>query len=201
MKRIGFIDGRRIAGWSFPATATPGNGQVITINDPSIIAGGTITGRRIVYNATGDKTGAPTVTPDTVDFNISGNCEAAYGRSTYIGMSGDPTITYLAGHFIYMDDIGAAATIAYMCALHLGVNVTNAPTTGSTFMRAYSHGGAVQSFAWFPSANGITNLFHFEQHVAPIGVQTAGAAAITNWCPIAVRLGAGTRYMIMGDIA
>lgn len=199
MKRIGFIDGRRIAGWVFPANATPGNGQVMTVLDPSTPVGSYTRGRHLSYTATGDKTGAGnTLEADSVALAISGNSQNAYGRATYISASGDPVINYLSGHFIYMGDIGASAVIKKICALDMGVNVTNAPTEQSTFIRAYSHGGEVRSFAWLPSSQGITYLFEFEQAVAPMGVNTPGGGTLnfTNWRLIKIRVAGGDRYLV-----
>ena len=192
MKRIGFIDGRRVAGFAFPATATPGNGQVMTVRDPSIGALHN-RGMRIDYRQTGVKTGAGRVDGLGVDMIVSADSPYVNTMAHYIAWVGTPTVVYATGGFWYLDNPGAGNNLVQYCALMLGMNVTNPPTK-STFMRVYGHGGAVDSVIWLANSAGtpIAHLLDFEGLASPI---SAGTDSVNVTHKIAVRLGVTTKYL------
>ncbi|GAG94134.1 unnamed protein product, partial [marine sediment metagenome] len=86
------------------------------------------------------------------------------------------------GQFIYMSDIGSA-TVSNWMGLMLGLEIDNAPTTDSAFIRVYSHGTeAVGSVLFMANSGGtpITNLLDFEGGVSPVFVgdcTTTGSVA------------------------
>jgi len=193
MKRIGFIDGRRIAGWSFPATAVPGPGQVQTIVDQS-------TGVRfnrglfIDYRQTGIKTGAGRVDGLGVDMIVSADSPYANTMAHYVSFVGTPTVGYATGGYWYLNNPGAGNLLNHYCGLMLGIDVTNPPAGRSAFMRVFGHGGAVDAVIWLANAGGamITNLLYFEGGVSP---WVAGAVGGAQDQKIRVSVGGVARYI------
>lgn len=181
MKRLGFIDGRRVAGWSFPATATPGNGQVMTINDRSAGGTGDVYGQTINYNAIGAKTGHPFVGPLSLNLNVIGGAAPTPGYQAGLSISTSLAAALhsagLYGMFIYMNALGAGATVTEHCALSLNMNNTVAPTSFSTFLRCYAHGAGhpVESVISLPSSVGIEYLVDIRHGVLPLVLAAPGA--------------------------
>jgi len=192
LKRVGFIDGRRVSGWRFPANATPGNGQAMVITDPSI---GALHNRgvHLTYNQSGAKTGAGRVDGLGVDMIVSANSPYVNTMAHYIAWSGTPVVAYATGGFWYLDNPGAGNNLVQYCGLMLGMDVTNPPVK-STFMRVYGHGGAVGSVIWLANSAGtpITNLLDFEGLASPI---SAGTDSVNVTHKIAMLLGATTKYL------
>ncbi|GAJ06028.1 unnamed protein product, partial [marine sediment metagenome] len=134
MKRIGFIDGRRIAGWSFPANATPGNGQVVDITDNSLGEVGNVQGRCLKFRAKGAKTGTPFVHADKIELYPEGNTLWLAGHGIHVETPvGSPVMDSLWAQDIYMDRLGTADVAEY-CGISIGMNATNAPTLWSAFI-------------------------------------------------------------------
>jgi len=160
MKRIGFIDGRRVAGWSFPATTTPGDGQVITINDPSTIASGTIHGIHINYTASGIKTGG-TVMPLAVTLAVTGDTPYAYAMRVTTAAVANKTMEMLMGLDIYMGDAGTAVGRFY--AFNLGMVHNSVPLDQVGFMRLRNHGArTMSSVIRLEGTNPVARLFDLQ---------------------------------------
>lgn len=133
MKRIGFIDGRRVAGWTFPATAAPGNGQVVTIDDRSPAD---CYGKRIVYNVLAAKTGLYTAAHQ-IEVNFKADVMLGYGARIHIQSSGNPTIIHGAGLEVYMNEAGDNCS-GWMCA-DLNFNTEGAPAGRYGFIKCRAH--------------------------------------------------------------
>lgn len=182
MKRIGFIDGRRIAGWSFPANATPGNGQVVDVTDPSVGAVGDIAAQILRYRPTGDKTGNTYSIARSINVYPEGDTYILEGLSIYYDNPvGSGTFGIWWGLDIYMQAIGALAAVGYMNGITIGMNYTNATANpvATSFIRAYTHGAvAMPSFVNI-GGSGMTNLIEFMRSVAPFlnGAVGAGQTA------------------------
>lgn len=160
MKRIGFIDGRRVAGWRFPATATPGNGLVLTIVDPSIIASGDNRGVYISYTASGKKTGG-TVAPLGVNLAITEDTPYGYGIRIDTAAVADKTMEMLMGLDVYMHDAGTAVGRYY--ALNLGMEHNSEPAGEVGFMRLRNHGTrTMDSVLRLEGTNPCTRLFDLQ---------------------------------------
>lgn len=168
MKRIGFIDGRRVAGWAFPATAVPGNGQVKRIYDPS--TGAVFNrGQFIDYRQTGIKTGGGRVDAHGIDMTISASCPYVNTMAHYIAWSGIPTVGEATGGFWYLSNPGAGNNLVNYFGLSLNMDVTNPPSSKSTMMRVYCHGGTIGSVILLGNSGGtpFDNLLEFLAGVPP----------------------------------
>lgn len=193
MKRIGFIDGRRVAGWTFPATATPGNGQVLTINDLSVITSGYSRGVYIDYTQTGVKGGGAWVVPLAIDLTLVGDVGFAFAQSIGIAFSGAAIANYGGGIYIYLND-PADGSVVHYCGLMIGIDAENAPSGTSCFMRVYGHGGAVDTVIWLANGAGtpITYLLDFEGLASPI---SPGSDSTNVTYKIAMRVGESPQYL------
>lgn len=113
IKRVGFIDGRRVAGWRFPANASPGVGQVMTIVDPSLIAAGTNRGLYINYTQSGAKTGSASVRGLAIDLTISADVPNIGAIDLYRADIDNKAISRLSAIEIYSGNRGNAVTTQY----------------------------------------------------------------------------------------
>lgn len=165
MKRIGYIDARRIAGFTFPATATPGNGLVLTIVDPSIIASGTNRGIHLDYNHSGVKAGG-SVSAIGVELNIAAAAEYVNGIDVYVDTSDDPDVTWIAGMGVYMADSGSGTVIGHMC-LDLGKESTNQGVDRDCFIRFRTHAGQTKDVFRLEGAEMAEYLVHVDYPGAP----------------------------------
>lgn len=186
--RIGYIDARRIAGFTLPANATPGDGQVVDITDPSLGATPSIVGQMMKFRPTGDKVGNVYVTGRQIELYPQGNCGWLAAHGIYVAMPvGTPIMHTLWGQDIYMERLGAGNAIGEYCGVSIGMDNTNTPISRAAFLRCYSHGSnPMQDFAYLPAALGITNLFRFEHQVIPLI-----AAAVGGSQPLKIRVDVG----------
>lgn len=178
MKRIGFIDGRRIAGWNFPATATPGNGQVVDVTDPSEGATGSVVAQTLKYRPTGDKTGSDYSIGKRIDVYPQGDLFILEGLQIHFhDPIGAGTFERWWAFDIYLDAIGALATVREISAITVGMNYTN-PTVlpHSAFLRLYTHGAVPVPAAIRIAGSGVDSLFYFQRSVTPIAVGAVGGA-------------------------
>lgn len=191
MKRIGFIDGRRVAGWSFPATATPGNGQVMNITDPSTPASGIRRGAYINYTQSGVKTGSAEVDAFAIDLALNAAVPTAYGQAIYLSSSGDPTIAFVSGLSFYIDNLGSG--LSGFAAIDIGLALSDAPPTRHCFMRLRNHVGTIVADGIrIEGSNPITNLLYFLTATQPI-ISAAVGGAQNQKIRISI---AGTPYYI-----
>lgn len=191
--RIGYIDARRIAGFTFPANATPGDGQVVDITDPSAGAVGNVTGQLLKFRPTGAKTGNPYVTARQIELYPQGDSGYLAAHGIYVETPvGSPNLNTLWGQDIYMCRLGTCV-VSEFCGISIGMDNTNNPVSRAAFLRCYSHGSSpMQDFAYLPAALGITNLFRFEHQVIPLI-----AAAVGGVQALKIRVDvAGTPYYI-----
>lgn len=171
MKRIGYIDGRRIAGFNLAGAAAL-NGMALTIRDLLTFTTEYGHGRGIYLNFT--QVGAKGVLSYSdalaIEYILAGDVTYANAINISMNFSGTPTCGYYAGLQIYGENPGAGNALNYYVALMLGLDVENAPLIGSHFMRVFGHGGAVTSVIWLANTSGsfITNLLKFEGVAAPL---------------------------------
>jgi len=168
MKRIGFIDGRRVAGWQFPATAVPGNGQVIDVTDPSFGAIGSIAAQTIKYRPTGAKTGVNYSQAQSIEVFPQGDTYLLHGQSIYFAAPvGTPAIHRYIGLDIFMEPLGGAV-VSEIAGISIGINNTDPATAAyGCFLRCYAHAAVLPAFARI-AGEGVTNLFYFQRAVAPM---------------------------------
>lgn len=170
MKRIGFIDGRRIAGWRFQASATPGVGQIEDVTDPGVGATGSVTAKTLRYRPTGNKTGNIYSVARAIEVYPEGDTYILEGLSIYYDNPiGAGTFGIWWGLDIYMQAIGALAAVGYMNGITIGMNYTNATLNpvATSFIRAYTHGAVAMPSLINIGGSGMTNLVEFMRSVAP----------------------------------
>ena len=194
MKRIGFIDGRRVAGWHFPATATPGNGQVVDVTDPSVGAS-SVAAQTLRYRPTGNKTGNIYSVAKSIDVYPQGNTYILEGLSIYFD---NPVGAGVFGKWwaldIYMQAIGAAATVSELAGITIGMNYTNPSTAvNSAFLRLYTHGAVPMPAAIRIAGSAVDALVFFQRCVTPVLNAPVGAV---NSKKIRVRFGDGGDFFI-----
>lgn len=182
MKRIGFIDGRRVAGWHFTATATPGNGQVVDVHDPSAGATGSISAQTLRYRPTGVKEGAAYYVAKTIEVYPSGDLghvsAILEGLSIYFASpgAGARNLGRWWALDVYMEEV-MGHTVHEIHGLAIGMNYTN-PTTlpHSAFIRCQTHGAVPMPAAIRITGSGVTNLFYFQRCVTPVLNAPVGVA-------------------------
>jgi len=133
MKRIGYIDGRRISGWSFLNTDTPGDGQLVTINDRSPAS---CFGKKIVYNVLTAKTGLYARAHE-IEVNLNADTVLGYASRISMQTSGNPVVIHGAGLEVYMNDPGDN-TSGWMC-LDLNFNCVGTPAGRYGFIKCRPH--------------------------------------------------------------
>jgi len=141
MKRIGYIDGRRVAGWSFPANASPGNGLVLNVVDPSTIASGYARAIYINYTNSGAKTGTAELNPLTIDVDSSADVPHIFPISIYIGALTGAEVNHAAGIYMYLDS--TAGTLEQKHGIWLQMVATGA--TYADFLSVHNMGGTPRS--------------------------------------------------------
>jgi len=194
-KRVGYIDGRRLGGWSFPATASPGNGQVLTIADNAVITTGNLRGLFVDYTQGGAKTGASTeVDAIGINLNVAADVPYVYGLSIYTEPNKDdedPTMIFCAPIAIYSEDLGSA-TCQYYVMVDLGKNSTNVASVVDAFIRMKTHAGTTTSGIYVDGKQS-----YFLDFADIEGPCTAGDAATSGpkaW-KISVRCGEDQGYI------
>ncbi|MBA7669595.1 hypothetical protein ES703_77726 [subsurface metagenome] len=174
MKRIGFIDGRRVAGWHFTATATPGNGQVVDVHDPSAGATGSISAQTLKYRSIGTKTGAAYYVARTIEVHPGGDLDSVSGilEGLNITFASPGAGALNLGRWwaldIFVNDV-MGHTVHEIHGLAIGMFYDN-PTTlpHSAFIRCQTHGAVpMPAFARI-TGSGVTNLFYFQRCVHPV---------------------------------
>jgi hypothetical protein len=168
--------------------------QNITVNDATATTGGDAAGLHLGVTYTGDHTGTGWKTAIAIDYQITGNNAYGFAQSIWIGDCGDAVINYLVGQYIYMEDVGGSATVAYSYNLSLNQNAANATYAG--FIRVYGHSGTTHSVIHFANNAGttITNFLHFEGLASPL-TANAGTAAAADGYIIACDIGGVTYYL------
>lgn len=136
MKRIGFIDGRRIRGFTLSG-AVALDGQRLDISDVIEVASGTTRGVYINYTQSGTKTGSAQVNALAVDMGIAADVPYAYGISISLDTIDDKTVGFLSGLSIYWEDYGDALTHSVM--IDLGKNSVHEPADRNCFFRCREH--------------------------------------------------------------
>lgn len=140
IKRVGFIDGRRVAGWRFPANASPGVGQVMTIVDPSLIATGTNRGLQINYTQSGAKTGTAQVGGLGIELTISADVPTACGLKLYRADIDNKTIARLSAIEIYSAKRGNGITAQYDIMIGRDSNAVLTGPGNDAFIYFREHG-------------------------------------------------------------
>jgi len=175
MKRIGFIDGRRVAGWHFPATAVPGNGQVVDVTDPSAGATGDVAAQTLRYRPTGDKTGAPYSIARTIEVYPEGDSFLLVGLRIYYHNPVDGDFNSWRALDIYMQPIGAVATVRETTGIVIGMFYDNATALPhSAFIHLYAHGAEPIPAAIRIGGSGAQWLFYFQRSVDPVVIGNVG---------------------------
>lgn len=136
MKRIGFIDGRRVAGFTLRGTIAL-NGINIPITDTATPSSGYMRGLYLNYTQSGIKTGSAEVAPLSIALAVAANVPRGMCISLYTAAIANKTIDGLHAIDVYMDDPGTACNRYY--ALNLGQAHTNAAAE-SGFIRMRNHG-------------------------------------------------------------
>ncbi|MBA7705363.1 hypothetical protein ES703_114191 [subsurface metagenome] len=168
MKRIGFIDGRRVAGWRFQASALPGNGQILDVTDPSAGAVGSVAVQTIKYRPTGDKTGVNYSQAQNIEVFPQGDTYLLHGQSIYFAAPvGTPTIHRYIGLDIFMERL-TGAVVSEIAGISIGINNTDPATAAyGCFLRCYAHAARLPAFARI-AGEGVTSLFYFQRAVPPL---------------------------------
>jgi len=136
MKRIGYIDGRRIAGFALKGT-TALTGINIPITDTATPSSGYMRGIRIGYTNSGTKTGSAEAVALALDLTVEADVPRAMCLSLYTAPIANKTVDGLHAIDVYMDDPGTACNRYY--ALNLGQAHNNAAAE-SGFIRMRNHG-------------------------------------------------------------
>ena len=176
MKRIGYIDGRRIAGFTKRGLLAT-DGMKIDIEDLSTISTGYEKGIYINYKQKGLKTGGD-VNPLTIDVSVE---ESAAGGvfpiSLYLAMTSGKNVGNLGFLATYMEDIGAGVIGNVMLA-DLARVITNLGASRDAFIRFRNHGAVAGKSGIYLEGypNIVTNLITFSHPVPPfIGAAVGGA--------------------------
>lgn len=170
MKRTGFIDGRRVAGWRFPATDAPGKGQVLTVNDYSPAAAYV---RELHYNILGAKT-ATYAMVDWVKISIQNTVVLGYGKWIDVDSVDNPTIAHFSAMVINMRDPGDNCD-GWMC-LDLNFFAVGTPSARYGYIKCRAHTAvtptAIMMLEGAPTATYL--LHHAQPAQGPFG---AGGAS------------------------
>ena len=194
MKRTGFIDGRRVAGWRLQATAAPGIGQIVDVTDPSVGATGDVTGSVFRFRPTGNKTGTPMVTGRQIELYPQGNALWLSAHGIYVALPvGAPVMNTLWGQDVYMERLGGALVDEY-CGISIGMDYTNAVQAGGfgTFLRLYTHGPTALPTCLRLAGAQSTVLFTLAQAMLP---WVTGAVGGAQSAKIAVDIAGTTMYI------
>lgn len=176
MKRIGYIDGRRIAGFTF-AGASALNGIQLDINDVTTISSGNNQGVFINYISSGVKTGGeinPLVINCAVTAHLVGNVNLA---SLYLAITSGKNVGNAGFLSAYAEDIGSG-TIGNVMLIDLMRVITNLAGTRDAFVRFRNMGAVAGKSGIYLEGypNIVTNLFTFSHPVPPfINAVTGGS--------------------------
>lgn len=174
MKRIGYIDGRRVAGFAFSG-ASALDGMKLNISDIGTPSSGINRGVYINYTQNGIKTGSAEVNCFAIDLALQKAVINAYPIALYISSSGNPAINLVSPISMYVDDLGTG--IGNFSCLDLGVAITNAPSGRFCFARLVRQGaGALLTDAFRLEAGPCTNLFNFAVNTDPIAAGAVGGS-------------------------
>ncbi len=192
--RIGYIDARRIAGFTFPANATPGDGQIVDITDPSLGATGNVKGSELKFRPTGDKTGAPYVVARQITLYPQGDANWLSAHRIDVETPiGAPVMNTLWASDIYMHALAGALVDEY-CGQSIGMNYTNAVQANgiACFQRFYTHGYVAMPYALYLAGAQATALFRLAQAMPP---WISGAVGGDQLEKIQVNVAGNVRYI------
>lgn len=189
MKRIGFIDGRRVAGWRFPATDSPGNGQVLTVDDYSPE---TAYPKTLKYTVLGVKTALYTIA-DWLEISIKNTVVLGYGKWIDVDSVDNPAIGHFSGQVINMRDPGDNCD-GWLCQ-DLNFFCVGTPAGRFSFIKCRTHTAVIPtSVISLEGAPNATYLLGIAQTTPPHYLGSADASgASTHHLKIMV---AGTEYRI-----
>jgi len=190
MKRIGFIDGRRIAGFKLAGTVAL-TGVNIPITDTATPSSGNMRGIHINYTQSGAKNGTAVINPLSIAVTISANVPYIFPFDITVEASANKTHTMISPINVYLKDVGNACQHA-ACAL-LGREITNVGIASDSFLWMRNH-GAVAATAFIKSTGIATYLLDFGGQ--DLGVPLAEATDSVNCShKLALRMPDGsTRY-------
>lgn len=192
-KRTGYIDGRRPAGWAFPASVSPGNGQVLTIVDNSIITTGSLAGLLVDYTQSGVKTGGE-VSAIGINLNVAADVPYVWGMKVYAEPNkgdADPEMIFCSPIAVYAEDLGSA-TCQYYVMVDLGKNSTNVASVVDAFMRMKTHAGTTTSGIFVDGKQ--TYFLDFADIEGPCTAGDAATSGPKSW-KISVRCGEDQGYI------
>jgi hypothetical protein len=182
MKRVGYIDGRRITGFTL-AGALAKDGMYLAVEDISTPSSGTVHAVKINYDQNGAKAGA-TAEAFCVMMTAKQAAQYAYAEAIHILSSGNPALGFVSPLSIYVDDQGTACT--NLVGLDMGFAVNNAPSGRHAFIRMRNDVGQIVKDAILIEGTApITNLFDFQIDSAPV-VDAAVATGQTKKLQIAI---------------
>ncbi len=196
MKRIGYIDARRVSGFTLSG-ASAKNGMELTISDLITQSSGYTRGLYINYTATGVKTGGE-VNAVGLDFTQASTIAAgmySYALSIYLAMSGNKNILgRLSAISIYIDAMGSGTLSGVVQALDIGIDASNA-VTGHNFGRFYVASGTLaQCFIFQGQA---TTFWNFVASNSCGCSSSSTAGSVTH--KIACAVGGATAYLHLFD--
>lgn len=191
MKRTGFIDGRRVAGFTLSGSSAL-NGMTLTIADSTTPASGYTRAMYINYTGSGAKTGSAEINCLGIDLALSAAVAGyAYNISLYLSSSGNPTLSFVSPISIYADDMGTGC--AGFVGIDIGLALSNAPSGRHCFMRMRNHvSTAVTDGIRIEGSAPLTNLLYFQTDSSPIVASAVGGSQ-NHKIKISI---AGTAYYI-----
>lgn len=176
MKKIGFIDSRRLKGFTL-AGASALVGPQLDIEDIATQSSGSSIGLYLNYDQNGAKTGSATVAVQAIDLALKKAVIYAYNQALYMAGSGNPAVDFASALSIYIDDIGTG--LGGFCGIDIGLALTNAPADRHCFIRMRNHVGTIVKDAIrIEGSHPVTNLFAFEIDHEPIVDAAVGGSSV-----------------------
>lgn len=165
MKKIGYIDGRRLAGFTL-AGVSGLDGIKLDINDIGTPPSGANRGVHINYTQDGAKPGAE-CDALAIDLTLKKATQYAYPLSLYMAASGNPALDFLSPISIYTDNLGTG--VGALVGIDIGLCQNDAVADRLCFMRMRKHGSqTIKDGIRIEGTAPVTNLFAFEIDHTPI---------------------------------
>ncbi|MBA7618715.1 hypothetical protein ES703_26046 [subsurface metagenome] len=190
MKRIGFIDARRMAGFKLEGTVAL-TGVNIPISDTATPSSGNMRGIHINYTQSGVKTGTAVINPLSIAVTISADVPYIFPFDITVEASADKVHTMIAPINVYLKDVGNNCQHAAVALF--GREITNVGIASDSFLWMRNH-GAVEATAFLKSTGKATYLIDFgaQDMVVPL---SDGSDSVNCSHKLRVRMPDGsTRY-------
>lgn len=189
MKRIGYIDGRRVAGFTLAGTVAL-NGVNIAITDTATPSSGYMRGLYVNYTGSGTKTGTAEINALAIDVNSTGDVPHMFAISLYTGGNAGATLNHVAGIYMYIDTSSGTVDQKHGIWLQMCGGATL-----SDFLTLHHMAGTIRSLICTRST-GVTSTNFLKMYGAQLPFTATGCTIATGDTPYLAVDVADTAYGI-----